>query len=141
MKLFDEIKIGSLTLKNRVVLAPMGTTTDHTNGFNMRDVNFYAERARGGAGLILTGAVVTSTEFEPAPCQKLTSNKDVYMLHMVAERVHHYGAKFGIQLSPGIGRMNWIDPHTPPYSASPAPITTGPSLSAASCPPTALSVW
>lgn len=121
MKLFEEIKIGSMTLKNRVVLAPMGTTTDHTNGFNMRDVNFYAERARGGAGLILTGAVVASTEFEPAPCQKLTSNKDVYMLHMVAERVHMYGAKFGIQLSPGIGRMNWIDPHTPPYSASPCP--------------------
>lgn len=128
MKLFEEIKIGSMTLKNRVVLAPMGTTTDHTNGFNMRDVNFYAERARGGAGLILTGAVVASTEFEPAPCQKLTSNKDVYMLHMVAERVHMYGAKFGIQLSPGIGRMNWIDPHTPPYSASPCPNYYKPEL-------------
>ena len=128
MKLFEEIKVGSMTLKNRVVLAPMGTTTDHTNGFNMRDVNFYAERARGGAGLILTGAVVASTEFEPAPCQKLTSNKDVYMLHMVAERVHMYGAKFGIQLSPGIGRMNWIDPHTPPYSASPCPNYYKPEL-------------
>ena len=128
MKLFDEIKIGSLTLKNRVVLAPMGTTTDHTNGFNMRDVNFYAERAKGGAGLVLTGAVTASEEFEPAPCQKLTSNKDVYMLHMVAERVHHYGAKFGIQLSPGIGRMNWIDPHTPPYSASPCPNYYRPEL-------------
>lgn len=128
MKLFEEIKIGSMTLKNRVVLAPMGTTTDHTNGFDMRDVNFYGERARGGAGLILTGAVVSSTEFEPAPCQKLTNVKDVYMLHMVAERVHCYGAKFGIQLSPGIGRMNWIDPHTPPYSASPCPNYYKPDL-------------
>ena len=128
MKLFEEIKIGSMTLKNRVVLAPMGTTTDHTNGFDMRDVNFYGERARGGAGLILTGAVVSSTEFEPAPCQKLTNIKDVYMLHMVAERVHCYGAKFGIQLSPGIGRMNWIDPHTPPYSSSPCPNYYKPDL-------------
>ena len=128
MKLFDEIKIGTMTLKNRVVLAPMGTTTDHTNGFDMRDVNFYGERARGGAGLILTGAVVSSEEFEPAPCQKLTNIKDVYMLHMVAERVHCYGAKFGIQLSPGIGRMNWIDPNTPPYSASPCPNYYKPDL-------------
>lgn len=128
MKLFDEIKIGSMTLRNRVVLAPMGTTTDTSNSFNMRDVNFYAERAKGGAGLVLTGAVVASTEFEPAPCQKLTSNKDVYMLHMIAERVHMYGAKFGIQLSPGIGRMNWIDPHTPPYSASPCPNYYKPEL-------------
>ena len=53
MKLFERTQIGSLSLKNRVVLAPMGTTTDHTNGFDMRDVNFYGERARGGAGLIL----------------------------------------------------------------------------------------
>lgn len=128
MKLFEEIKIGSMTLKNRIVLAPMGTTTDHTSGFNMRDVNFYAERARGGAGLILTGAVTASEEFEPAPCQKLTNCKDVYMLHMIAERVHMYGAKFGIQLSPGIGRMNWIDPNTPPYSASPCPNYYKPDL-------------
>ena len=128
MKLFERTQIGSLTLKNRVVLAPMGTTTDHTTGFDMRDVNFYGERARGGAGLILTGAVVSSEEFEPAPCQKLTNIKDVYMLHMVAERVHCYGAKFGIQLSPGIGRMNWIDPHTPPYSASPCPNYYKPDL-------------
>lgn len=115
-KLFEPIKIGSMTLKNRIVMAPMGTTTDTTNAFNMRDVKYYGERAKGGCGLVLTGAVVASTEFEPAPCQKLTNTKDVYMLQLVAERVHFYGAKFGIQLSPGIGRMNWIDPHTPPYS-------------------------
>lgn len=121
MKLFDPMKIGSMTLRNRIVMAPMGTTTDVTNSFNMRDVKYYGERAKGGCGLVLTGAVVASTEFEPAPCQKLTNTKDVYMLHLVAERVHIYGAKFGIQLSPGIGRMNWIDPHTPPYSASPCP--------------------
>lgn len=121
MKLFDPIRIGSMTLRNRIVMAPMGTTTDVTNSFNMRDVKYYGERAKGGCGLVFTGAVVASTEFEPAPCQKLTNTKDVYMLHLVAERVHIYGAKFGIQLSPGIGRMNWIDPHTPPYSASPCP--------------------
>lgn len=128
MKLFEPIKIGSLTLKNRVVMAPMGTTTDTTNAFNMRDVYYYGERAKGGAGLVLTGAVVASTEFEPAPCQKLTNTKDVYMLQLVAERVHCYGAKFGIQLSPGIGRMNWIDPHTPPYSSSPIPSYYYPDL-------------
>ena len=127
-KLFEPIQIGSMTLKNRIVMAPMGTTTDTTNAFNMRDVKYYGERAKGGCGLVLTGAVVASTEFEPAPCQKLTNTKDVYMLHLVAERVHFYGAKFGIQLSPGIGRMNWIDPHTPPYSASPVPNYYVPSL-------------
>ena len=106
MKLFERMSIGSLQLKNRVVMAPMGTTTDHTYGFNERDVAYYGERAKGGVGLILTGAVVCSEEFEPAPCQKLITVKDVYRLRRVVERVHDYGSKLGIQLSPGIGRMN-----------------------------------
>ena len=126
--LFSPIQIGTLRLKNRIVMAPMGTTTDTSNTFNMRDVNYYGERARGGVGLVMTGAVVASEEFEPAPCQKLTGRKDVYMLSQVAERVHMYGAKLGIQLSPGIGRMNWIDPTTPPYSASPCPNYYTPDL-------------
>ncbi len=128
MKLFERINIGTMQLKNRVVLAPMGTTTDHTYGFNDRDVAYYGERAKGGVGLVLTGAVVCSEEFEPAPCQKLITVKDVYRLRRVVERVHDYGAKFGIQLSPGIGRMNWIDPTTPPYSASPCPNYYTPEL-------------
>ena len=78
MKLFERINIGSMQLRNRVVLAPMGTTTDHTYGFNERDVDYYGERAKGGVGLVLTGAVVCSEEFEPAPCQKLITVKDVY---------------------------------------------------------------
>lgn len=106
----------------------MGTTSDQTYGFNRQDVQYYAERAKGGAGLVLTGAVCASDEFEPPACQLLNSNKHVYMLHEIAEQVHFYGAKFGLQLSPGIGRMNWIDPHTPPYSASPCPNYYNPEL-------------
>lgn len=128
MKLFEEYHLGKLTLKNRIVLAPMGHTSDQTCSFNWNDVEYFSERAKGGAGLILTGAVSATDEFEPAACQLLNSNKHVYMLHMIAERVHMYGAKFGIQLSPGIGRMNWIDPHTPPYSASPCPNYYNPDL-------------
>ena len=40
-KLFEPIQIGSMTLKNRIVMAPMGRTTDTTNAFNMRDVKYY----------------------------------------------------------------------------------------------------
>lgn len=121
MKLFEEISIGSLRLKNRVVLAPMGTTTDPTCSFNVYDMDYYEERAKGGAGLIMSGAVSVSDEFEPPACQLLSSNKHVYMLQRITEKVHMYGAKFALQLSPGIGRMNWIDPHTPPFSSSPCP--------------------
>ena len=128
MKLFEPIQIGTMRLKNRIVLAPMGTTTDSTCSFNAYDLAYYEERAKGGAGLIMTGAVSVSDEFEPPACQLLNSNKHVYMLHRIAESVHAYGAKFAIQLSPGIGRMNWIDPHTAPYSASPCPNYYNPEL-------------
>lgn len=50
MKLFERINIGTPQLKNSVVLAPMGTTTDHTYGFNERDVAYYGERAKGDVG-------------------------------------------------------------------------------------------
>ena len=128
MKLFSEFQVGSMTLKNRIVLAPMGTTTDQGNGFNEHDVQYYEERAKGGCGLVLTGCVMVSDKYEPAACQLLNSNKHVYMLHEMAERVHAHGAKFGIQLSPGIGRMNWIDPFTAPYSSSPCPNYYKPEL-------------
>ena len=128
MKLFEPFYIGSMRLKNRIVLAPMGTTTDQGCAFNEYDLAYYEERAKGGAGLIMTGAVSVSDEFEPPACQLLNSNKHVYMLNRIADSVHAYGAKFAIQLSPGIGRMNWIDPHTPPYSSSPCPNYYNPDL-------------
>ena len=50
--------IGPLRLKNRVVMAPMGTNYGSTDGFATdRDKRYYAERARGGVALIVTEAM------------------------------------------------------------------------------------
>ena len=54
MKLFEPISIGSMKLKNRIVLAPMATHYADENGaVTTRLKNYYAERARGGVGLII----------------------------------------------------------------------------------------
>jgi 2,4-dienoyl-CoA reductase-like NADH-dependent reductase (Old Yellow Enzyme family)/thioredoxin reductase len=54
-------QIGSLSLKNRVVMGPMGTNFGTTDGFSTeRDKIYYAERARGGAAMIITEAMVVS---------------------------------------------------------------------------------
>lgn len=74
-KLFEPIKIGNITLKNRIVMAPMGTTTDTTNAFNMRDVNYYGERAKGGCGLVMTGAVVASRNLNRHPARSSPTPK------------------------------------------------------------------
>ena len=55
MKLFEPIQIGTMTLKNRLVMAPMATHYADENGaVTPRLINYYAERARGGVGLVIT---------------------------------------------------------------------------------------
>ena len=52
--LFSPINIGHLELKNRIVMAPMATHfADETGAVTDRLKNYYAERARGGAGMII----------------------------------------------------------------------------------------
>ncbi len=54
MKLFEPIRIGPLELKNRMVMAPMATHyADESGAVTERLKNYYAERARGGVGLII----------------------------------------------------------------------------------------
>lgn len=47
---------------------------------------------------------------------------------MLIDRCHHYGAKVCVQLSPGLGRQQFTDPFTPPYSAGSVPSFWFPNL-------------
>ena len=56
-KLFEAMKIGKMTLKNRLVMAPMGTFTPMQDGTESEEgIAYYEERARGGIGMIIIGA-------------------------------------------------------------------------------------
>ncbi|ANN78344.1 NAD(P)/FAD-dependent oxidoreductase [Bordetella flabilis] len=58
--------IGGLRLKNRVVMAPMGTNYSTTDGLSTeRDKQYYAERARGGVAMIMTEAMVVTEQARP----------------------------------------------------------------------------
>ena len=50
LRLFEPIRLGPLTLKNRIVMPPMTTLYDLEGGARL--VDFLAERARGGVGMI-----------------------------------------------------------------------------------------
>ncbi len=115
--LFDKTKIGNMKLKNRIFMSPMGTTGEADGAYTMDGVNYFMERAKGGAGLIITGANVVSTKYEARPCTELSDFHHVERLNMIADRCHHYGAKLCVQLTPGLGRQQFTDPFTPPYSA------------------------
>lgn len=116
-RLFEKTQIGSMKLRNRIVMGPMGTTGEADGAYTMDGVYYFEERAKGGAGLIITGANVVSTKYEPRPCTELSNFHHVERLNMLVDRCHHYGAKVCVQLSPGLGRQQFTDPFTPPYSA------------------------
>ncbi len=59
-------RIGPMNLRNRVVMAPMGTNYSTTDGLSTeRDKLYYAERARGGVGMIMTEAMVVTEQARP----------------------------------------------------------------------------
>ena len=95
-------------------MSPMGTTGEADGAYNIDAINYFMERAKGGTGLIITGANVVSTKYEPRPCTELSDFHHVERLNMLVDRCHHYGAKVCVQLSPGLGRQQLTDPFTPP---------------------------
>ena len=126
--LFDKTRIGNMKLKNRICMSPMGTTGEADGAYCNEGIDYFEERAKGGAGLIITGANVVSTKYEPRPCTELSDFHHVERLNMLVERCHAYGAKVCVQLSPGLGRQQFTDPFTPPYSAGAVPAFWFPSL-------------
>ena len=58
--LFDKTYIGKMKLKNRIFMSPMGTTGEADGAYCNEGIDYFEERAKGGAGLIITGANVVS---------------------------------------------------------------------------------
>jgi 2,4-dienoyl-CoA reductase-like NADH-dependent reductase (Old Yellow Enzyme family)/thioredoxin reductase len=86
--------IGPLKLRNRVVMAPMGTNYSTTDGLSTeRDRAYYAERARGGVGMIMTEAMVV-TEFARPHHNSLCVYHDRFIpgLASIVDAIHAHGA-------------------------------------------------
>ncbi len=110
--LFEPTSIGSLRLKNRFAMAPMGPLgfADSEGGWNARGIEYYVARAAGGVGLIHTGVtfVENPAEFVPQPnCASSVLNPGHFVRtsREMTERVHAYGAAIMLQMSAGFGRV------------------------------------
>ena len=129
-ELFTPVKGGSITIKNRFAMAPMGPLglADANGGWNQRGIDYYVERAKGGTGLIITGVTFFDQVVEkqdpstvPNPLYKPVSF--VKTSCEMTERVHAYGSKIFLQLSGGFGRVT-IPTNVgdiPPIAPSPIP--------------------
>lgn len=113
MKLFEPGRIGSLKLKNRVAMAPMaiGGLVEPDGRLSEQAIGYYRERAKGGAGLIITGVATVESQIEKnllngwAAFPRMDSGAYVPRLSKLADAVHDYGAKLSIQLTAGFGRV------------------------------------
>lgn len=113
--LFEPIQIGNVELKNRIAMSPMNMGYTGSEGYASEESNaWYATRARGGFGLIITECVVAnpypwrgSDSLNPLLCD---SQKKYRYLSQMADVIHSYkGTKVFMQLSPGWGRQGHPD--------------------------------
>ncbi|UWR22742.1 NADPH-dependent 2,4-dienoyl-CoA reductase [Sulfitobacter sp. S190] len=96
--LLAPLDLGFTTLKNRVLMGSMHTGLEETKDWN-RVAEFYAERARGGVGLMVTGGIGPNLEGSVLPgAAMMTSDKDVENHRVVTDRVHDAGGKIAMQI-------------------------------------------
>ena len=129
-KLFTPVKIGKCELKNRYAMAPMGPLglSDSEGGWNQRGIDYYTERAKGGAGLIITGVTFSDCKVETQSmpnCPNSTYNPVHFVRtsREMTERIHAYNAKIFLMMSGGFGRVT-IPTNLgefPPVAPSPIP--------------------
>lgn len=122
-------KIGKLELKNRVVVAPVGLFYADSNGEAGADLRAYLEeRAKGGAGLIVTGIVTVDRETGSlSPNELVLEGRGQAMsFARLAATIHKYDAKLIVQLyHPGKCTTRANLGGRTPWSASPTPCNDG----------------
>jgi len=92
------LDLGFTTLKNRVLMGSMHTGLEETGDWN-RVAEFYADRARGGVALMVTGGIGPNLEGSVLPgAAMMASDKDVANHSIVTQRVHEAGGKIAMQI-------------------------------------------
>ncbi|SFQ49670.1 2,4-dienoyl-CoA reductase (NADPH2) [Roseivivax halotolerans] len=96
--LLAPLDLGFTTLRNRVLMGSMHTNLEERGDWN-RVAEFYAARARGGAGLMVTGGMAPNEEGGVFPgAAGLFSPQDIDNHRLVTDRVHEAGGKIAMQV-------------------------------------------
>ena len=101
MKLLEPIQIGSMELRNRIVMPPMGTNFANENGVvTQRLIDYYVERAKGRAGFIIVEATCVESLLGKFGAHQVSIDADKYLPELadLVEAVHLHGAKIAVQL-------------------------------------------
>jgi 2,4-dienoyl-CoA reductase-like NADH-dependent reductase (Old Yellow Enzyme family)/thioredoxin reductase len=118
--LCQPFELGSMTLKNRMVMPPMVVSYATLDGYTTdRNIAYYEARAKGGAGLIIQEA----TYIHPLGQilgneQGISDDKYIPGLKKLTQAIHRYGAKIAVQLIHG-GRAAYLPEGVQPLGPSP----------------------
>ena len=125
-KLLSPLDLGFTTLKNRVLMGSMHTMLEEAPGGIERMAAFYAERARGQVGLIVTGGIAPNKPGNALPIGHPMDNQEVAEKHrLVTEAVHREGGKICMQIL-HVGRYGYT-PENVSASNTKAPISPFPA--------------
>jgi 2,4-dienoyl-CoA reductase (NADPH2) len=97
--LLAPLDLGFARLKNRVLMGSMHTNLEEIPGGFERAAAFYAERVKGGVGLIVTGGIAPNQEGCVAGgAAKLTTESEAIHHHILTQAVHNNGGKICMQI-------------------------------------------
>ena len=94
--ILQPIVVGGQTFKNRIMFPPLTTGYEKNGMISEQDMGFYTRLAKGGVGYIVLGDVAPINSFSPTP--KLFDDSQIPAFKELADSVHAYGTKLGVQL-------------------------------------------
>lgn len=98
-KLFEPGRIGSLELKNRLIMAAMGSSSSESGSPTPRMIDYYSARARGGVGMVIVEATRVAYESRTPNHLWLYSDEYIPRLRKLSSAIKENGAKVAIQLA------------------------------------------
>ena len=127
-KIFEPLTIRRMTMKNRIMMTPMGTNYGEQSGeMSFLHINYYEQRAKGGTGLIMVeNASVDSPEGSNGTTQ-LRIDHDNYLprLFKLTQTIHKHGTCIGIQINHAGASAQSARTNMQPVSASDVPSKAG----------------
>jgi 2,4-dienoyl-CoA reductase (NADPH2) len=115
--IFEPLDLGFTTLKNRILMGSMHTGLEEEKNGIDRIAAYYAERAKGGVGLIVTGGISPNIQGWTGPfAARMSTEKHAIHHQKITEAVHKEGGKICMQILHS-GRYGYH-----PFSVAPSKI-------------------
>lgn len=126
--IFSPLTVRNMTLKNRIVMMPMGTNYGEQSGeMSFLHINYYEQRAKGGVGLIIMENASVDSPLGSNGTTQLRIDHDNYIprLFKCCENLHKYGACVAIQINHAGASAVSARTNMQPVSASDIPSKEG----------------